>query len=218
MHRTWGGIVAGALFVLPSLFILIALSWVYMAFGNVPVVAGMFYGIKPAVTAIVVFAAYRIGSRALKNGCAVGASPPRRSSRSSRFNVPFPLIVLAAGIDRLRRRPRRAGQVQGRRRPWPGGKAFGAGADRRRHADAGARALHAGRASPRCSLVGAAAVGCVAMAALIAAPTAGTRTLTQMGWFFTKAALLTFGGAYAVLPYVYQGARRALQLADRRRR
>src|SRR5881397_942952 len=65
MHRTWGGIVAGGLFVLPSLFILIGLSWVYMAFGHVPAVAGLLYGIKPAVTAIVVFAAYRIGSRAL---------------------------------------------------------------------------------------------------------------------------------------------------------
>src|SRR3954463_3585759 len=68
MHRTWGGIVAGALFVLPSLFILVALSWIYVAFGNVPVVAGILYGIKPAVTAIVLFAAYRIGSRALTNG------------------------------------------------------------------------------------------------------------------------------------------------------
>src|SRR3954462_11616739 len=67
MHRTMGGIVAGALFVLPSLFILIALSWIYMAFGAVPLVAGLFYGIKPAVTAIVLFAAYRIGSRALQN-------------------------------------------------------------------------------------------------------------------------------------------------------
>src|SRR6478609_1750014 len=60
MHRTWGGIVAGGLFVLPSLFILIALSWVYVAFGAVPAVAGLFYGIKPAVTAIVVSAAIRI--------------------------------------------------------------------------------------------------------------------------------------------------------------
>jgi len=68
MHRTWGGIVAGGLFVLPSLFILIALSWVYMAFGNMPVIAGIFYGIKPAVTALVVHAAWRIGSRALTKG------------------------------------------------------------------------------------------------------------------------------------------------------
>ncbi len=60
MHRSWGGVIAGALFVLPSLFILIGLSWVYIAFGEVPVVAGIFYGIKPAVTAIVVHAAHRI--------------------------------------------------------------------------------------------------------------------------------------------------------------
>ena len=67
MHRTRGGIVAGVLFVLPSLFLLITLSWIYIAYGEVPIVAGLFYGIKPAVTAIVVQAAYRIGSRALKN-------------------------------------------------------------------------------------------------------------------------------------------------------
>src|SRR6187402_3442165 len=67
MHRTWGGVVAGALFVLPSLLILIALSWIYIEFGNVPLVTGLFYGIKPAVTAIVLQAAYRIGSRALRN-------------------------------------------------------------------------------------------------------------------------------------------------------
>src|SRR5436853_5795820 len=68
LHRTWGGIAAGALFVLPSLVILLALSWIYLAFGETPVVAGLFYGIKPAVTAIVLHAAHRIGSRALKNG------------------------------------------------------------------------------------------------------------------------------------------------------
>src|SRR5215212_7127105 len=67
MHRTWGGIVAGGLFVLPSVFILIALSWIYLAYGDVPLVAGIFYGIKPAVVAIVFAAAHRIGSRALKN-------------------------------------------------------------------------------------------------------------------------------------------------------
>src|SRR5947207_14055774 len=67
MHRTWGGVISGGLFVLPSLFILIALTGIYLAYGNVPLVAGLFYGIKPAVTAIVLFAAFRIGSRALKN-------------------------------------------------------------------------------------------------------------------------------------------------------
>ncbi|WP_247791956.1 chromate transporter, partial [Acinetobacter baumannii] len=67
MHRTVGGLVAGILFVLPSLFILIGLSWVYIKFGDVPVIAGIFYGIKPAVTAIVFHATYRIGNRSLKN-------------------------------------------------------------------------------------------------------------------------------------------------------
>src|SRR6478752_1197236 len=66
MHRSWGGIVAGGLFVLPSLFILIALSWVYLVFGDVGWVSGLFYGIKPAVAAIVLHAVYRIGSRTLK--------------------------------------------------------------------------------------------------------------------------------------------------------
>src|SRR6478735_214801 len=68
MHRTRGALVAGGLFVLPSLFILIALSWIYLRFGDVPVVAAVFYGIKPAVTALVLHAAHRIGTRALKNG------------------------------------------------------------------------------------------------------------------------------------------------------
>src|SRR6187551_458613 len=67
MHRTWGAIVAGTLFVLPSLLILIALSWIYMAHGDVPAIAGILYGIKPAVVAIVLHAAWRIGSRALKH-------------------------------------------------------------------------------------------------------------------------------------------------------
>jgi chromate transporter len=66
MHRTWGGLVAGGLFVLPSFFILVGLAWVYMAYGTIPAVAGLLYGIKPAVVAIVLFAAYRIGLKALK--------------------------------------------------------------------------------------------------------------------------------------------------------
>src|SRR3989442_9809844 len=89
MHRTWGGVISGGLFVLPSLLILVALTWIYLAFGNVPLVAGLFYGIKPAATAILLFAAYRIGSRRLKNGvlwtisfsCSVAIFA---------FHVPFP--------------------------------------------------------------------------------------------------------------------------------
>jgi len=65
MHRTWGGVAAGLLFVLPSLFILIALSWVYLRFGQVGPVAAVFWGLKPAVTALVLQAAWRMGARTL---------------------------------------------------------------------------------------------------------------------------------------------------------
>jgi chromate transporter len=82
-------VIAGALFILPSLFILMGLSWIYLAFGQVPAVAGVLYGIKPAVTAIVVFVTYRIGSRALKTGCC-GRSRRWLSSPSSGWIRHFP--------------------------------------------------------------------------------------------------------------------------------
>src|SRR4051812_32626620 len=97
MHRTWGGIVAGTLFVLPSVFLLIALSWIYLAYGDVPVIAGLFYGIKPAVVAIVLAAAHRIGSRALKNAW-LWAIAAAAFVAIFALKVPFPAIVIAAGI------------------------------------------------------------------------------------------------------------------------
>jgi chromate transporter len=202
MHRTWGGVMAGVLFVLPSLLILIGLSWMYMAYGNVPAVAGVLYGIKPAVTAIVVSAAYRIGSRALKNG-ALWAIAVAAFVAIFALNVPFPLIVLAAGL---------IGYIGGRLRPaW-----FSAAGG---HGKAGKRAgpavidddtptpAHAVFTSGRFWRVVVVFVGlwCAGLGALLTLYGADA-VLTQMAWFFTKAALLTFGGAYAVLPYVYQGA------------
>ena len=97
MHRTVGGLVAGALFVLPSLFILIALSWIYVQFGDVPIIAGLFYGIKPAVTAIVFHATYRIGSRSLKNNF-LWLIAAASFIAIFVFNIPFPLIVLSAAV------------------------------------------------------------------------------------------------------------------------
>ncbi|MBP8120518.1 MAG: chromate transporter, partial [Burkholderiales bacterium] len=97
MHGTWGGIVAGGLFVLPSLFILIGLSWIYVSFGTLPVIAGLLAGIKPAVTAIVLFAAWRIGLRTLKSPALVAIAV---ASFVAIFvaKLPFPLIVLAAAL------------------------------------------------------------------------------------------------------------------------
>ncbi len=202
MHRSWGGIVAGALFVLPSLFILIALSWIYMRFGDLPVVAGIFYGIKPAVTALVLHAAYRIGTRALKNRWLWGIAAAAFVAIFV-FDAPFPAIVAAAAL---------IGVVGARHAPQVfamGGSHAGTAADYGPALidDDTPTPEHARFTRARLARIVLIGLGLwlIGMAALVA--TQGLHgTLTQMGWFFTKAALLTFGGAYAVLPYVYQGA------------
>ncbi|MCW5603536.1 MAG: chromate efflux transporter [Burkholderiales bacterium] len=202
MHRTWGGIVAGGLFVLPSLLILIALSWIYLAHGDAPAVAGILYGIKPAVTAIVVFAAWRLGSRTLRNGVLLAIAAVAFIAIFA-LNVPFPAIVIGAGV---------IGYLGGRWAPdrfAPGGGHGGTG---RRYGaalidDATPTPRHALFTWPRLVRVCAATLLLWGgtMGALVAFH-GWDATLTQMGWFFTKAALVTFGGAYAVLPYVYQAA------------
>jgi chromate transporter len=97
MHKTKGGIVAGLLFVLPSLFILILLTWMYIAFGQTTLIIGLFYGIKPAVVAIVAQAAHRIGSRALKNTY-LWLIAATASIGSLLLELPFPLIVCLAAL------------------------------------------------------------------------------------------------------------------------
>jgi chromate transporter len=202
MHRTWGGIIAGVLFVLPSLFILVALSWIYIAFGDVPLVAGLFYGIKPAVTAIVVHAAYRIGSRALKNSL-LWAIAAAAFLAIFALNVPFPAIVAGAALT---------GYAGGRIAPGKFEAGGGHGKTRQSYGpalidDHTPAPEHARFRWPRLAKV--AVIGGLLWLlpmALLTASYGWDHTLTQMGWFFTKAALLTFGGAYAVLPYVYQGA------------
>jgi chromate transporter len=202
MHRTWGGVVAGALFVLPSLVLLIALSWLYLAYGNVPAVSGILYGIKPAVVAIVLHAAWRIGSRALKRPV-MWVLAALAFVAIFAFAVPFPLIVIAAGV---------IGYVGGRIAPREFAVGGGHGTEQRNHSpavidDDTPTPPHALFRWQRLALV---VVACLvlwlfALGMLVASFGPGA-TLPRMGWFFTKAALLTFGGAYAVLPYVYQGA------------
>ncbi len=104
MHRTYGGLIAGGLFVLPSFFILVSLTWVYLTYGDVPAVAGLLYGIKPAIVAIVLFAAYRIGSRTLKNKVLWSVSAAAFIAVAV-FHVPFPAVILRSGADRLLRQP-----------------------------------------------------------------------------------------------------------------
>jgi chromate transporter len=202
MHRTWGGIIAGGLFVLPSLVLLIVLSWVYIAYGDTPLISGLFYGIKPAVAAIVVQACHRIGSKALKNNWLWGIAA---ASFVAIFaaGIPFPVIVIAAAL---------IGYIGGRIRP----DAFSVkAAHSSGSTSAGSTIIddhtptpdHASFRWPRLLLV--VVVGLLLWLvpmSFLTLTLSWEHTLTQMAWFFTKAALLTFGGAYAVLPYVYQGA------------
>src|ERR1700720_117574 len=97
LHKTRGGIVAGALFFVPSIFILWTLSYVYVAFGHVPSIAAIFYGLKPAVLAIVAAAVIRIGSKALKNAVMWAIALAAFVSIYF-FHAPFPLIVVSAGL------------------------------------------------------------------------------------------------------------------------
>lgn len=198
MHGTRGGIAAGALFVLPSLLLLIGLTWLYMAYGAVPAVAGVLYGLKPAVTAIVAHAAWRIGKRALKNpvlwACAAAAF-----AALAWLKLPFPAIVLAAGL---------IGAIGGRLAP----QYFKLGGGHGKAGDQHAPALiddedvlphtrYNGVRLLRLLLVaGGLAGGAYALSLWLGSP------LPEMARFFTLAALVTFGGAYAVLPYVYLAA------------
>jgi len=202
LHRTWGGIIAGGLFVLPSFFILVGLAWIYMAYGSLPAVAGILYGFKPAVVAIVLFAAYRIGSRVLKNAVTWSIAAFAFFAIFA-LKLPFPAIVLAAGL---------IGYFGGRVCPNHFKAIGGHGTAQRKYGPAlidddtptPAHALFSWTRLASVAAVGL-AIWLIVMGILVVSY-GWDSTFTQVGWFFTKAALLTFGGAYAVLPYVYQGA------------
>ncbi|MBA3514186.1 MAG: chromate efflux transporter [Pyrinomonadaceae bacterium] len=212
MHRVWGGIVAGAFFVIPSIFVLLALSYTYAAYGNAPAVAGVLSGFKPVVVAIVVEAVLKIGGRALKRRAHFLIATAAFVAIYF-INVPFPLIILAAGLVGL------AGA-----RFWP--EAFNAAPAKTKEAYAktegdgqvtGGLPLAIDDYAPppahtvpsRVHLIRTLAVGL----ALWVLPL--VVLILWRGWgslhaqeyrFFTQAALVTFGGAYAVLAYVTQAA------------
>lgn len=202
MHRTAGGMVAGVLFVLPSLFILIGLSRVYMTWGQTVWVSGLFAGIKPAVVAIVFHAAHRIGSKTLKNRALWSLAVISLLATAS-LDIPFPLLVALAamlGLWGARFQPK-----------W----FAGAGGHSAVAASNGPALIdddtplpaHAAFSVGRLVKTTVAGVGLWGSSLLaLVLSTGWQHTLSQMAWFFTKAALLTFGGAYAVLPYVYAGA------------
>ena len=200
LHGTWGGLVAGGLFVLPSAVILWALSYGYVTFGTLPVAAGVLAGLKLAVLAIVAAAAVRIGKKVVKNGVMAGIVFGAFLLIAV-FNLPFPLLVFATGL---------IGFLGSRW--WP--ESFIAlDAKTPDAADFAQteptkdiereRNTHFSR-TLKILLIG----GLLWWLPVLAAGLwhGWKSSLFQQGWFFSKAAVVTFGGAYAVLPYVAQEA------------
>ena len=177
MHGVRGGLAAGLLFVLPGAFVVLALTMIYAGFGNVPWIAALFYGVKAAVLAIVIEALLRVAKRALKTN-ADWAIAALAFLALYCFGVPFPLIIIAAALY---------GFIRG----------------------SGIREEHTG-ALPSIAALGQtagvwAAIWLLPLAAL-ALFLGPDHVLTQIGVFFSKLAVVTFGGAYAVLTYMAQAA------------
>ena len=197
MHGVRGAIVAGVLFFLPAFVLLSLLAELYLNYGHVPVVQGVFYAIKPAVVAVVLFAAWRIGSRALRNEVLWGMAALSFIGILY-FKIGFPWIVLAAAI---------LGAIGGKFMPAKFKTGGGHGSSGKAYGpaiidDDTPPPVHARFSWGRLAVIVAAFV-LVWLGAMLALQ--GVPDLYHMGEFFTKAAFLTIGGAYAVLPYVYQG-------------
>jgi len=199
LHKTWGGIVAGAFFVIPSIFILWTLSFIYAAYGNVPWIAAIFYGLKPAVTAIVLTAVIRIGKKSLKNEV-MWTVAALAFVAIYFFKAPFPAIVLSAGV---------IGFFGGLF--W---KTKFENTSKENHESA-LSVISDEQESPlhtRPSLTRALRVSILWLTLwftpilIVGALRGWDSTLFKEGLFFSKAAVVTFGGAYAVLPYVAQQA------------
>ena len=202
MHRTKGGLIAGALFVLPGFVAIMALSWIYFLYGNVGAVAALFFGLKAAVLAIVLDAVRRIGSRTLKNATL-------RALAATAFvaifflGAPFPVIVIAAGL---------IGWLAGR----AGSQAFaGGGHGPARQGERDEIVTLLGEEIPehaRSGLRGTLAVSAIllllwlAPVVLLVALLGPDDVFSRIGLFFSQMAVITFGGAYAVLSYVAQQA------------
>ncbi len=193
MHRTLGGIVAGSMFVLPGYACIMALSWLYAVHGEVPAVAALFYGLQCAILAIVFQALVRIGTRALKNAAMVTLAVIAFVALFF-LHVPFPVVVIGAGLT---------GFLGHRMAPHLfKGSGHGA-ADRVIEDSADHLTPRAGHAIKVALIGGALWLGPVA---LLWSAFGWQSTWTQLGVFFSEMAVVTFGGAYAVLAYVAQEA------------
>ncbi|MFL5754956.1 MAG: chromate efflux transporter [Chloroflexota bacterium] len=193
LHRAKGGLAAGIAFILPAFFLILALSWIYVSNGNVPEIAGLFAGLQAAVVGIVAAAGIRIGSRALRSRLA-GAIAAVAFAGIFLAHVPFPLLILGAAL---------AGVVASRVAP----EALPVASDAGDAADD----MHL-REDVQPTLLRSVVVLCVGLAAwilplLAVSALSGTPpVVSDEAFFFSKAALVTFGGAYAVLAYINQAA------------
>ncbi|WP_409564845.1 chromate efflux transporter [Microvirga sp.] len=199
MHRTRGGIMAGGLFILPGIIAIMGLSWIYALYGEVGFVAALFFGLKAAVLAIVLEAVVRIGKRALKNRILIGIAAAAFVAIFF-LDAPFPLIILAAGL---------IGFLGGRANL----QQFQVGGHGSQSAEESDNLLgehlpdHARPSTGRSLRIAAVwlALWLVPVAALLLL-LGGGNVFSQIAVFFSKMAMVTFGGAYAVLAYVAQQA------------
>ncbi|WP_333609100.1 chromate efflux transporter [Arsukibacterium sp.] len=204
LHGKRGALIAGLLFILPSFFILSLLAWLYLAHGDVPVLQGVLYGIKPAVTAIVLFAAWRLAKKTLHTS-SLKALALLALIGIAGFNLPFPLIVFSAalvGLLLMKWFPAQLKVPSAHHSATQGSEQTAAVINNDSAVSTSQRFSWRKLVSAILMGVG---IWCLAIG-LLSVIYGWHSTQTQLAWFFTKAALLTFGGAYAVLPYVYQAA------------
>ena len=206
MHGVPGGLIAGALFVLPSVFVLTALAFIYALWGQLPLLVSVFAVLKPAVLAIVVMAAWRIGSRTLRTPLLVGLAITGFLSLTL-LKLPYPLLVLTAGLIGLLAARWRPSLLLAIKSHGNGSNTAQQDQPRPLHDDDSETPNHA-RFSKRRLAVTLLVWALATLLPLAALASFGgwNGILAVMGRFFTRVALLSFGGAYAVLPYVAQGA------------
>ncbi|MBR1085878.1 chromate efflux transporter [Bradyrhizobium manausense] len=200
MHRTAGGLMAGGLFILPGIIAIMGLSYVYAAFGNVSFVEALFFGLKAAVLAIVIEAVVRVGKRALKNRIMIALAAIAFVAIFF-FAVPFPVIIIAAGAIGY------IGAKQGRPEFAPAAHGHGGGSAAIDSMLGEAVPEHVRPNTPRAIRTAALwlALWLIPVAALLLI-LGQASVFSQIALFFSKMALVTFGGAYAVLAYVAQQA------------
>ncbi|MEQ1716233.1 MAG: chromate efflux transporter [Hyphomicrobium sp.] len=205
MHRTRGGIMAGGLFILPGVIAIMALSYIYAAYGNTGFVSALFFGLKAAVLAVVLEAVVRVGKRALKNNIMIGLAVAAFIGIFF-FNVPFPIIVLGAGLIGYfgGRAGMREFEVGGGHGPKKGGAAAD---DQRGYLLGDELPAHAKPSIAQTLRIAAVwlALWLIPVAALLLL-FGQANVFSQIAVFFSKMAMVTFGGAYAVLAYVAQQA------------